>query len=201
MSIQLASFLVPKGGNTFFLLEDKYLRGGLRVIDTFNSLTSIDTTCRKAGMLVVTQDTKKVYQLKDDLTTFEESQLGGALKARQTATYTTASLVQSAFEEFSLSLGKSALLYSLSVNQPCIVEGFSTASRNESNPYRFISSASHLEDDGSTFMSDGSKVYGRRYSIVANLETPSADNIYWRITNTEANPAPISLTISFLPLE
>ena len=72
MAIQLASFLTPKPGASYFILEDVNFRGGMRVVVSEQLRDLIPTTSRKAGMLVWTQDTLKMWQLAVDLLTWEE---------------------------------------------------------------------------------------------------------------------------------
>ncbi len=72
MPIQLSSFLIPAGGNSNFLLEDKYVRGGMRVVADVTARDAINGTCKKAGMLVWTQSEGKLWQLQSNLTTYAE---------------------------------------------------------------------------------------------------------------------------------
>lgn len=201
MAIQLPSFLIPRGGNKWYLLEDKYIKGGLQVAATIADRDSIDTENRKAGMLVVVQADGKIYQLESSLTSWKEFQVGGGAPVRQTVEYTTISLAPNAADYFALSLGRSALIFKLIVDTPCIVEAFGTVLRDENNPYKFVATSDHLEDDGSTLMSDGTVLRGRRYSILANTESGNATDIYFRLTNKDVVEKNINLTIQFLPLE
>ncbi len=70
MSIQVASFLIPKNGNTFFILEDRYVKGGLQVVADIAGRDAIPATNFKAGMLVLQVDTNDVWQLGNDLLTW-----------------------------------------------------------------------------------------------------------------------------------
>ena len=62
MPYQFASFLIPTGGNAFALLEDTYLKGGFRVVETEASLGGLHSSTLKNGMLALCQDTSNVYQ-------------------------------------------------------------------------------------------------------------------------------------------
>lgn len=208
MAISLSSFLIPRNSNTFFLLEDKYLKGGLRVVDSLIERDSINPLNRKEGMIVVDKSSKKLYQLQADLESYLEVSLGGEgggtpLGSRQTVVYITPTPLEPlGFVDVTLNMGKSALVQSLSVDKgPCKIEAFSRADRSDSNPYTFVASAEHLEDDGTTFNSDGSVNYGRRYTIVSNLEPVPTSEIYWRITNIGDVQNTFALSILFLPLE
>ena len=63
MPIQVASFLLPRNGATWYVLEDKYLKGGLRVCADVAERTAIHAASLKKGMLVVMLDDNKIYQL------------------------------------------------------------------------------------------------------------------------------------------
>lgn len=65
MAIALASFLVPRNGATWYLLEDKYLKGGLRICNDVTERAAIHPSSLKKGMLVLVLTDNKLYQLKD----------------------------------------------------------------------------------------------------------------------------------------
>lgn len=72
MPIQLASLIVPKNSNTWYLMEDIYLKGGLQVVANSAARDALNPLNRKAGMIVITQDDKKIWQLGDDLVTWND---------------------------------------------------------------------------------------------------------------------------------
>ena len=72
MPVQLASFLLPRNGNTWFILEDKYLKGGLQVAANAATRDAINSINLKSGQLVITQDDHRLWQLQDDLVTWIE---------------------------------------------------------------------------------------------------------------------------------
>lgn len=201
MAIQVSSFLVPRGGNKWYVLEDKYLKGGLQLAATIEERDAILEENRKAGMLVVIQSDFKIYQLETDLISWREFKTGGASAVRQGVQFSTRELAADSSQSFALSLGRSALIYELSVDTPCRVEAHSTVLRDESNPYKFEATSDHLYDDGSSLLSDGTVLRGRRFSILANLEEGNSSDIYFRITNTDTVAKTINLKINFLPLE
>jgi hypothetical protein len=97
-----------------------------------------------------------------------------------------------------LPLGVSSIVYDLTVSRPGIkVEVFGRVSRDEDNPYTFISSVNHLTDDGTVIMSDGSSFQSRQYSIFANLEDPPAANVYATVTSISNQGAGQPVTLSF----
>lgn len=77
----------------------------------------------------------------------------------------------------------SAIVYNLTVSQPCTVEVHGLPDFSQSNPYTFVATADHLTDDGSVFFSDGSVIQQRQYNIFANLEDPPQERFFVRITN------------------
>ena len=204
MAISLASYLVPKNGNTWFLLEDKYFKGGLQVVSNLMQRDAINVVNRKAGMLVVTQEDNKVWQLALDLITWIEFKTGGAAAVqavRKTTVFVAPQVMPGEYLDFALPLGKSVLIHSLSVDKLCQVKAYETPDRLDTNPYNFISALDHLVDDGSTLMSDGTVLRGRRYSVLTNQEVVSSIDIYFRITNTGAVVTDITLTLIHLTLE
>ncbi len=72
MSIQLTGNLKPANNNTFYLVEDIYVRGGFRSVADISARDLITTNNRKSGMLVLCQDTFKIWQLEPDLLTWHE---------------------------------------------------------------------------------------------------------------------------------
>ena len=63
MPINLTSFLQPANNNTFPLVEDKFIRGGMRTVVDITARDIIPANNRKAGMIVITQDTMSMWQL------------------------------------------------------------------------------------------------------------------------------------------
>ena len=202
MPYQFASFLLPKNSNTFFLLEDRYFKGGLQVRADEADRDAIPTGNRKGGMIVVTQTDHKLWMLESDLTTWSEVQAGGGLLGvRQTAVYSTNELLPNGYEEFTLDLGKSVLVLSLKVSVPVLVEVFEHLDRSDANPYQFLATYDHMVDDGTTLMTDGTVFKNRRFSIFSNGEDPPTAAVPFRITNSGQVPTGTTLTVVFLPLE
>jgi hypothetical protein len=250
MPITLISNIVPANNNTFYLVEDNFLKGGYQSVADLAGRDAIDSVNLKPGMAVYTQDTNKLWILASDLTTWNEFSSGGGvlivadLAARDAIpasdrkpgmmVYTEdASLlwilmddlvtwsevttgVPARFKvdvstphdlavmdiwDFELDMKSSVgMLLNLTASGPCQVEFHGTPNRTDPNPFLFIATWDHLSDDGSTIMSDGSRIYGRRYSFLANLEQPLlGKSIFGRITNTGDAVQKVTLTLELLP--
>lgn len=208
MAIQVASFLIPKNGNLWYVLEDKYIKGGLHIVATDADRDNILDVNRKQGMLVIVQASGKVWLLLEDMISWQEFKVGGGGAVRQTVLKTIIGIAAQERADFELSLGGTAIIHKLAVDSPCQVEIFETSARNDTNPFRFVATPDHLVDSGMTKMTDGTILRGRRYHIVSNQESEPSSLAYFRITNLDAKPAfgdvptkDIQLTISFLSIE
>lgn len=70
MPIFIASSLLPRNGNSYFLLEDTHVRGGFRTCSTLAQLEEIPQSSRKQGMVVSVSQTGLLYMLASDLLTW-----------------------------------------------------------------------------------------------------------------------------------
>lgn len=113
---------------------------------------------------------------------------------RDTWTFTTDSIPQDSFIEFEVELGASLIVYNLTTSRPVKVEVFGKSDRSDPNPYTFISAVNHLTDDGTTYLSDGTTIKTRQYSIWANLDTPPSSKLYFRVTNVDTNSGSVDLS-------
>jgi hypothetical protein len=120
---------------------------------------------------------------------------------RKTISYTTPTITSGSNTTFSLPLGQSCIVYVLTVSVPCMVQVHSTPEYNDANPYTFIADSSHLTDDGSSLMNDGTIIYSRRYSIFINLEASPKNDIFFKVTNTGATDSPVTIDITYMPIE
>lgn len=77
MPVTMNSFLTPVSAALPFLLEDKYLRGGMRCYATLAERDAIVAGTKKPGMLVYVSEVRTLYQLQEDKTTWEKANLGG----------------------------------------------------------------------------------------------------------------------------
>ena len=251
MPITLISNIVPANGNTFYILEDSFLKGGYQTVSNIEARDAIDPVNLKAGMAVFTQEPKNLWILNSDLTTWTKFSSGGgarvvstleerdaltdldpgslayiqddltlwvllndlttwveissnssAVSGRFISTFTNPlPLLNGEKWDFTIPIGSdTAILLRLSAKDPCVIEVHSTPLYVDTNPLRFIASADHLSDDGSTIMSDGSAVYGRRYSIVSNMEQPLfKKKVYGRLINTQVSSLKTTITLEILP--
>lgn len=85
MPIQMASFFVPKNGASWYLVEDSYLKGGMRVVANISARSAIHPANLKAGMIVVTADNNKLWQLASDLITWTELLAAGSQQSTTAA--------------------------------------------------------------------------------------------------------------------
>jgi hypothetical protein len=102
---------------------------------------------------------------------------------------------------FNMPLAASSLVLRLTVNRPFKVSIYGTAARDETNPYQFIATEDHLYDDGTMLLADGSKFRSRNYSILANLDEPISNMLYWTVESVDDLEGPAIITVTYLPLE
>jgi hypothetical protein len=77
IGIPLIAEIGPKNGGSFAMLDDTYIRGGLRVVATLQDRDAITPDRRKEGMLVlVVGDSNNLYMLTADLTTWILAPIG-----------------------------------------------------------------------------------------------------------------------------
>jgi hypothetical protein len=203
MPISVSANLQPKNHGTFYVVEDVYLKGGFQVRDTFSDLATINVQNLKAGMLVFVVADNKTYQLATDLITWAEYQPGGAVAdfSRKTTTYTSDEIAVTGFKVVALDLGNTILVHKLSVSVPITVEAFETVDLTDTNPYKFIPTADHLSDDGTTLLSSGDVVKNRRYTILTNQDSPTTGKIYFRLTNNTSLATAVTITVQYVTIE
>ena len=78
MPISLASYIIPKNGGQFFLMDDKYLRGGFRTCADIADRDAIFTAALKDGMLAPTISDNKYWKYVEQTTSWVEIPLGVA---------------------------------------------------------------------------------------------------------------------------
>lgn len=139
---------------------------------------ALDEENRIVGMLALTTNNNKIWQLKPDFATWQEF----VPRSVKQSTFATVESIESlGFADFELEIGNAVIVYSVEVSHPCVLEVFESETRDDTNPYRFISTEDHLKDDGSTLLSDGSILRGRRYHIWSNIN--NLNKIYCKVTN------------------
>jgi len=112
----------------------------------------------------------------------------------RTLTYTTAQLSVGKSIDFVFETGGKCVLVEAKVSAPSILECHSVKTRTDTNPYRFVATASHLVDDGS-FTLAGMRYYGERFVNLINMDDTTSPNTYWKITNTGTTPTSITIII------
>lgn len=116
---------------------------------------------------------------------------------RNTWSYTVPALDVDSEVSFDIPLGESIIVYNLTVDRPVKVTVYGTAAKDEPNPYTFIATPTHLTDDGTTTLSNGSIIKTRQYSIFANLEDPVQNKVYATITNTTQDAGPVTVKLLY----
>lgn len=116
---------------------------------------------------------------------------------RQRWNYTTGNIPLDGVAQFEIELGPAIIVYNLTVSKPVLVQIYGTPQKNEPNPYTFRATEGHLTDDGTTFLSDGTTIKTRQYSIFANLEEPVKEKVYAKITNLSPTPGPVDISILY----
>ncbi len=67
MPIEISSNIVPRNGNTWPVVEDTYIKGGVRPLATLGDFQSVDPLALKPGMMFYVQDTQTLYVLGSNL--------------------------------------------------------------------------------------------------------------------------------------
>lgn len=76
--VQLIAEIEPKNSGSFALLDDKYLRGGLKVVETYDELATISSDRLKDGCLVmVTTPSRILYVYDETLNEWTQFSTGG----------------------------------------------------------------------------------------------------------------------------
>lgn len=217
MAITLASNLAPSGGQSFYLLEDIYIKGSLQIRESISERDQISPTNLKMGALVMTLSDNKIWKVTTlDLPSIEdpelipyvewtELELGGStagdVQRRQVVIHTLDNLGVDSSEDFSLILGSTSVILKLMVSRKVKVKAFSTPDRDDPNPYEFLATDDHLIDDGSQLLADGSIFRTRNFSIFSNMEEPVTNNIYFTIESVDGVDGPVVMTITYIPME
>ena len=82
MPIELTSNLTPRNGGNFFLMEDIYVKGGWRTVETVSDMMAIPVDGLKTGCVIYVIQTGKHHEAIVDeaqmSATFPELNLGGS---------------------------------------------------------------------------------------------------------------------------
>lgn len=123
----------------------------------------------------------------------ENSSSGGSNTSRiRSFTFTSAPLANGAYADFVFQTGGKCILVEAKLSSPGTLECHAVSSRDDTNPYRFISVESHLVDDGS-YVVGGQRFYGERFVPLINMEDTMSDVTYWRVYNN--NPSLSVMTV------
>jgi hypothetical protein len=141
----------------------------------------------------------KTYGRKNGI--WEEVSGGGQLNTRQVVIHNIENLPVSESVEFVLQLAVSCIVLRLEVSRPVKVSAFGSLTKDEPNPYDFLATEDHLVDDGSMVLSDGTRFRSRNFSIFSNFDPTPTDDIYFTVESVDDAEGPVTLTITYLPLE
>jgi hypothetical protein len=201
MPIYASSNYVPSSAGVPYLLEDNYLKGGYRTVPDTASRDAIHPAARKPGMRVYVQSIGITYTvLTGQLTTWVEVAEGTIRGAYQ---FTPGSAMSPAGQvDFSVATGKTAIILDVSCTDIDIeIQAHGLAARADVNPYKFVSYAGHLVDDGTTKLLDSTIQFNRRYAILVNQEGMLTQNSYWRVINQGAGTVTPTIDITYLTVE
>lgn len=110
----------------------------------------------------------------------------------RTFTFTSGVIDPSNYADFTLKTGGRCVLVQASCSSAATLECHAMASRDDTNPYRFVAISTHLKDDGS-YVIQGNRYYGERFINLVNMDDPSSDETYWRVYNNR--PTPVNITV------
>lgn len=114
-------------------------------------------------------------------------------------TLTLPPLAAQEFYDFELETAGACTLVKTTVDAAAVVECHSTPEREDTNPYRFVSTPDHLVDDGS-YVVAGRRLYGPRFCILQNLFRPEDGVTYWRVYNDDPELIKaITVTVRSIP--
>lgn len=169
------------------------------IVPTYSDLAEValDEESRMIGMVVLTRSDNRLWQLKNDLQTWQEYV---PRPIKQEVEYSITTLDSFEINDFEFEIGNSVIAYKVELSHPFMFEVYETAERDQSNPYKFIATLDHLIDDGSTILSDGSILRGRRYHIWSSFN--AINKLYCRVTNiTDTDAQNVSIKVTYSVLE
>lgn len=201
LGTNVASAIVPfTDADQFATHRAKYGHGGWRSVDTISERNGLPEDRKEVGMVVFVIETQEGYMWNGSTWDFFVKG-GDQTPKRQSVSHLLGNLAPGQKFSFILPLAKTSVILRLSVTRPVKITAWSTAARDEPNPYIFLATAGHLTDDGATLLSDGTILRSRQYSIFANLEDPPSSNIYFDIESVDLASGSVSLDIIYLPIE
>jgi len=204
MATEVQSHMVPAGKNCWYILEDSYLKGGLRSIKTLRHWSSVPMSSRKSGGFVIAQDTHQLYLTDHDLVHLKEFRLPAARK-RTRIQYITPPMLFLEQHDFMLPMAMSNTVYELIVSNDCIINAYGTPEMDEENPYEFYAKGEGVRrhDVGYTYLEDGTISKNQKFFRLTNLEDPPKEQIFFSIISKveTSEPSQIQVDIWFYPEE
>ena len=217
--IQFTGPVKPLGASTFAILEDIFLQGSYRVLETEAEKDSIDVTTCKEGMLVRCLDTKKNYTLSkltvgedefgDPIATKEWTEFsmsvpntaGSTVKALSRWQLSIKSSVLAPNAEFTIKLpfAKAIILERLEVDKLCKVEFKETkndiilgdyATFNNVIDHEFTDTSKLVYSNQFVFP-DGTPLMTRYTQIFMNKDPVLDKYYYYKVVNTTADTVAI----------
>lgn len=204
LGTNVASAIVPFTTDDAFATHDAlYGKGGWRSVETIEERDAITDQRKTVGMAVYVVGVGSTYIWNESGWTLYQPGGGGGGGSfqRDYLNHVVEALPPEASVSFELEMGKSSLVYRLSVDRPVKVTAWSTPAKDEPNPYIFLATADHLTDDGSTLLSDGTILKSRQYSIFVNLESPPLNKIYFDIASVDSADGPVTLSLTYMTVE
>jgi hypothetical protein len=204
LGTNLSSAVVPfTDADQFPTHHALYGKGGWRSVNTIADRDAIPVQRLEDGMVVYINELQIAFVYMAG--NWQELALGGST-GKQTFTRlyfsrTIAALPPETTNEFQMPFGKTSMILKLTVSRPVRVIVYSTPDYSDTNPYTFLATASHLTDDGSVLMNDGSVLRQRNYSIFANFENPPQERVYAVIENIDDVDGPVTIDVTYIVIE
>lgn len=213
MAYEYIDYLKPSGTARFALLEDVFLKGSYRVLQTEADRDSIDRSACKEGMLVYCLDTDKSYILSEFSTTEDEfgdlvvvagwsefeasipnTESGTKALGRWSLILTSGSLLPGESRTTKIPLSRACILRSLSVNTNCRVRLRETDQLFASGDLAMfnhtieadLNTASGLSYGEQFSFPDGTVLNTRYLQMFMNKDAVEDKLLYYRVTNTNA---------------
>lgn len=177
-----------------------------------------DRAAAAAGQaLILDADKKPIWGAVSSLPSTENVDAGSSLvvgedgkaawgdaakKTRQVIENAPGTIIAAGTAQFELPLSsRFGSVLRLAVSHPDLtIELHRSETRDDSNPYVFVSSVVKLEDDGVTVLEGGEVQKARRYGFFEAADS-AAPKMYVKITNDGQDSVEPTLYLTFLPLE
>jgi hypothetical protein len=121
MPYELVEYVQPQGGAQFAILEDLFLQGSFRVLQTEEDKANIDPTVCKQGMIVYCVDSGKTYALSEVSLAYDD--IGDAIFSAVWSEFSLASEVPSGSGGSSVVPAKALSRWQLTVKSGSLAPG------------------------------------------------------------------------------